>query len=363
MSLARELFHRIPDLPLYHSFRVLGRPVLPPLEMTLAVTRRCKKNCLTCNSWRKKSDDELSAKDYRKFFECFDFPLLGVTVTGGEPFLREDLEEIISCLCEKNSPRFIRLFTGGDDTGAAPRIMKNIVSRFPDVNFAVFVSTEGAVNPAAETLRGGDIADDVFFKTYQGLNLLGYTNLTVGLSLLVSCFNSATATNLIDNAFKLYPDAVNLQFAYGSRELDVYATDVLPDLKELERVKEAFFSNLWRICGSGAQRFMQKVNRLQVIAAAASMNNMKKAVPCYAGTASLYVNPQGVVTECSVTGTEMGDLRETDFRLEPILRSAQARRVRREVRSGGCFCAMSDAAIANCLLRPRCYAALTAAML
>ena len=67
--------------------------------------------------------------------------------------------------------------------------------------------------------------------------------------------------------------------------------------------------------------------------------------------------------ECSVTAREMGNLRETNFRLEPILRSAQARRVRREVRAGECFCAMADASVANCLLRPRGYASLTAAML
>lgn len=353
---SRDLLHRLPDLPLYNSMRLLGRPVIPPLELTLAVTSRCRKKCLTCNSWRRPAGDELSADDYRLLFSSLDYPFLAVTITGGEPFMRRDIEEIVVRVCEKNPPGLVRILTSGDAPKTAARAVKNLAARFPEVGFLVMISADTTGAFDSET-SGGDPAP---LLTWRGLEGAGFSNIIAGFTLLATCYNSASTVKMIENAFELQPDAVELRFACGSRELDVISTEVMPDLNSLDETLRAYRENLWKTGPRGRHRFFRRLFAMRAAASAASMNRMKRTRPCFAGCASLYIDPAGTVLECPVSGREMGALRESAFRLEPILRSAQAARVRREVRTSGCFCAPADSLIADSLMKQRgCISLLT----
>lgn len=67
---------------------------------SIIVTYRCNARCQMCNTWKypSRGEEEIGVEVYEKlpFMET-------VNVTGGEPFLRDDLNEIISLL--KKKPR------------------------------------------------------------------------------------------------------------------------------------------------------------------------------------------------------------------------------------------------------------------
>ena len=62
-----------------------------PFDAVIAVTYRCNARCQMCNIWQVKDHDDCKPEDYR----VIPTSLRHINVSGGEPFLRADLPEII----------------------------------------------------------------------------------------------------------------------------------------------------------------------------------------------------------------------------------------------------------------------------
>jgi len=64
---------------------------------TIAVTNKCNSRCVMCNIWNSKiSDTELNTHDFINLFSAPYFKsLVDISISGGEPFLRADLTELI----------------------------------------------------------------------------------------------------------------------------------------------------------------------------------------------------------------------------------------------------------------------------
>lgn len=69
-----------------------------PLKISYAVTYKCNLRCKMCNIWNKSPrNDELTIKEIEAFFKrASKFYWIGIT--GGEPFLRTDLSEIVDII-------------------------------------------------------------------------------------------------------------------------------------------------------------------------------------------------------------------------------------------------------------------------
>ena len=63
-----------------------------PTDASIILTYRCPMKCKMCNIWFNptKKDDEIKAADLRTLPR-----LKFINLTGGEPFVREDLAEIV----------------------------------------------------------------------------------------------------------------------------------------------------------------------------------------------------------------------------------------------------------------------------
>ncbi|MGC9132745.1 MAG: radical SAM protein, partial [Candidatus Micrarchaeia archaeon] len=64
-----------------------------PYKLNFAITYKCNSRCLTCNIWKIHPHDELTLNEIKEFAKKNDwFKWIGLT--GGEPFLREDISQI-----------------------------------------------------------------------------------------------------------------------------------------------------------------------------------------------------------------------------------------------------------------------------
>ena len=102
------------------------------LNGTVIVTYRCNARCTMCNRYKapSKPEEELSIETIRKLP-----PMNFVNVTGGEPFIRQDLEDIIRELYKKTDR--VVISTNGFFTD---RII-DLCTKFP--NLGIRVSIEG----------------------------------------------------------------------------------------------------------------------------------------------------------------------------------------------------------------------------
>jgi MoaA/NifB/PqqE/SkfB family radical SAM enzyme len=91
----------------YKFFRYLTRGGL--FNINLEVTKRCNARCNFCDYWMEKPTQEL--KDYVPVVE--KLKPLSVSLTGGEPLLREDLPEVIASLRRNFGFLHISLITNG----------------------------------------------------------------------------------------------------------------------------------------------------------------------------------------------------------------------------------------------------------
>ena len=62
--------------------------------MVISISYRCNSKCRTCDVWRKPNDD-LTLEEWDKVFQKLGRSPVYMTFTGGEPFLRDDLDQMV----------------------------------------------------------------------------------------------------------------------------------------------------------------------------------------------------------------------------------------------------------------------------
>ena len=75
-----------------------------PKVLVFPITYRCNSKCIMCTIWQRKLENELTLKEIS---DLFNDPTLSenvesINITGGEPTLREDFNEIIEVIVEKS---------------------------------------------------------------------------------------------------------------------------------------------------------------------------------------------------------------------------------------------------------------------
>ena len=82
----------------------LGFKVLPCF-CTYIITWRCNARCQMCDIWQRPVGDELKLDEVDKIFS--QVKLDAIRITGGEPFLKSDLAEIVNTIQKKSWPKII----------------------------------------------------------------------------------------------------------------------------------------------------------------------------------------------------------------------------------------------------------------
>ena len=81
-----------------------------PEVVTHLVTLRCNLKCTMCDVWKIKDYPEMDLEQIDKVYS--DLGRLSVVrLSGGEPFLRKDMAEIINIVRERSNPKYIQINT------------------------------------------------------------------------------------------------------------------------------------------------------------------------------------------------------------------------------------------------------------
>jgi len=121
--------------------RQLYEKIMLPVNYTVSVTYRCNSRCKTCNIYKIKSE-ELSVDEYDKIFRSIGKSAYWVTISGGEPFLRRDLGEIIGVIYKRSKPSIINIPTNGLLFREIPKRVKAIAESCPKSNIVINISID-----------------------------------------------------------------------------------------------------------------------------------------------------------------------------------------------------------------------------
>lgn len=117
-----------------------------PRFLIFFVTARCNCRCRFC-FYRDRVEDprpegELRLEEIERFARLYG-PLTDLSISGGEPFLRENLEEILRAFAVNNRPRLIEVPTNGSLPGETIRVVDTFCREFPRVRLAIQLSVDG----------------------------------------------------------------------------------------------------------------------------------------------------------------------------------------------------------------------------
>jgi len=148
-----------------------------PIDCVLALTYRCNSRCTMCDIWKMKDFKELPVGEYAKLPNS----LRDINLSGGEPFLRTDLPEIVRIIVGACPRARIVISSNGFATELIIKQMKEILKIKPDIGVAISIDGIGAMHDELRGIPGGF---DKAITTIKELKKLGMTNLRLAFTLM-----------------------------------------------------------------------------------------------------------------------------------------------------------------------------------
>ncbi|MDP2229621.1 radical SAM protein [Methylotenera sp.] len=287
-----------------------------PTDVSIITTYRCQMQCKMCDIWENPSDSkrEITAKEL-EMLPNFKF----VNITGGEPFVRRDLEDIVEVMYKK-APRIV-ISTSGWHTD---RIIK-MAERFP--NIGIRVSIEG-LSQKNDDLRGREGSFDRAMRLLLTLKEMGIKD--IGFGCTVSNKNSEDMLWL----YKLSRE-MGLEFATASFHNSYYFHKDDNEITNKDEVINNFRKLMEELLKDKSPKsWYRAFFNLGLIN---YIRGNPRMLPCEAGTANFFIEPYGDVYPCN--GLEdrywkesMGNIRDVKT-FDEIWFSEQAEKVRGLVRT------------------------------
>lgn len=135
-----------------------------PRLITHTVTFRCNARCIMCDSWKMSGDGDLSLAEIEEVYR--QLPAMdAVRLTGGEPFVRNDLSEILRLVERYLQPLWVHITSNGFLTD---RIVDLCQSRDTRTPLQLLISLDG-VGEKHNIIRGSSLAWSSALKTLEVL--------------------------------------------------------------------------------------------------------------------------------------------------------------------------------------------------
>ncbi|MBC7225214.1 MAG: SPASM domain-containing protein, partial [Anaerolineae bacterium] len=152
----------------------------------------------------------------------------------------------------------------------------------------------------------------------------------------------------------LEPDSYITEVAEERVELGTVGWAITPSPETYRPVADFLAREAHGAHARGIAALTQAFRRRYYHLAAATLEQGRQVIPCYAGWASAQIAPDGDVWTCCVRAEPVGNLREVGYDLRRIWFAEDGRlgELRRAIARGECACPMANAAYANMLLHP-----------
>jgi len=267
-----------------------------PLGCVAAVTYRCNARCEICDIWRREADarDELAPGDYR----WLPSSLRSINVSGGEPFMRDDIVDVVGVMREACPRARISISTNG----LVPARIAEAVASMPEV--AVRISVD-AVGELHDRIRGIDGAFDRVIETARRLKDQGVRDL--GLAATSSEANAGEVARV-----KKLADETGIEFIASA----VHSSPFFFGAHDGERPRSG--RSVEDI--AGIMRDELRSRRPRDWARAYYMRGLidyvlgrPRRLPCRAGIDHFFLDPSGDVFPCNILDVKMGNIRDGSF--------------------------------------------------
>ncbi len=267
-------------------------------EAIVAVTYLCNARCNMCNLWQTTEKPTLTADDLRKLPST----LRHINVTGGEPFLRTDLADLVAAMKETAPRAQIVITTNGFQPQRTEEIMRDILRHDPTAE--VGVSIDG-LKAQHEEIRGIPKGFEKSFETIRRLQSIGVRRVVVAHTMQEANLSSSYALYQLARRQGLDFGCVvteNSEVHFQKTNNACAASDRLRE--ELEKITRAELRS-W-----SPKRWFRGLFSHGLFRRAAGHG---RSIPCTAGNRFFFLDPWGQVFPCNVLNIPLGNIKENLF--------------------------------------------------
>jgi MoaA/NifB/PqqE/SkfB family radical SAM enzyme len=312
-----------------------------PEQVIFFVTDKCNLTCAHCFYWEKlnKETNEATLGEIEKFSKSlgrFSF----LTLTGGEPFLRDDLPEIIKIFRRNNSVSKVDIPTNGFFTERILKTVEAVLAQAQGIDLTVKVSLDG-LEERHDAIRGARGAFSKAVDTCHGLTKMKATNpsLKLGIIMTYSTLNQEILSGTLDYIEeKLDPDFLSLSFVRGNtRDPKIKEAETAGYLESYRRILSFLLQKKNRQAGPRYRFYLAYKSKISEMLALIKEKN-RCLFPCDAGRLLCVIDSSLNVYPCEIIGRGFGNLRACGFDFRKLWFSREAELFRKEIKDTGCYC-------------------------
>lgn len=343
--------------------RKLGKNSLP-VTFNFAVTNKCQSKCKTCNIWTlyrenpEFKQNELKIEEIEKIFKSLNGHIYFFNITGGEPFLRNDIVDIVKLASKHLKPRIIHIPTNG----LAPKviekrtkeILKNLRSINREISLTVKPSLDG-IGEKHDQIRGIPGNFEKVLDTVKRLKKLRneFPNFYVELGTVISKFNLSEIDKIAEFVQSLDMDNYRNEIAEQRAEFFNLGDPITPSTDQYQDIMKHFKLKIKEDLANKRKftKITQSFRLVYYDLVGKIMSEKRQVIPCYAGITTAHLSPTGEIWPCCMLGSEkkLGNLREVDYDFKKIWRSKKAAEIRQYIKDDNCHCPLANQAYNNIL--------------
>jgi MoaA/NifB/PqqE/SkfB family radical SAM enzyme len=318
-----------------------------PTTLIFFVTSRCNLRCSHCFYWQeinKPADDVLAIEEIHKISTSFSRPLY-LSLTGGEPFLRKDLFEIIWAFYAGCGTREVGITTNGTLQEATVQTVLSVLERGFLANFSIQVSLDG-LEKTHDRIRGVTGAFSKALSTLKELCKIQkhYPQLSLKTCLSVQKQNLSELGDYVEH---LLPLGIPLRFNivrggnFGVFRLPKTASSSFdPKNKPIsflspKEINEAYCL-LKKLSDENSFHFwpprQQRIWELSI----KMLETHHSEIPCYARFMESVLFANGDTAFCELS-KPFGNIRAFDYDFKKIWQSDEADRMRKLLSRCSCI--------------------------
>ncbi|MBH76604.1 MAG: hypothetical protein CL897_00015 [Dehalococcoidia bacterium] len=313
------------------------------------VTNRCNFRCEFCFYYAEiekgRKPNELSLEEIEKFTGKLG-PLLQLSLTGGEPFIRKDFAELTNIFVRNCDPRYITIPTNASLTDRMMRFLEEVLPRHPNNYFRLTFSIDG-IEDDHDQARSMSGSYSKIQRSYEAISPLRATfpNLVLDAN---SVFTARSEGKILETMRRLNSDFqfdnLSITYARGDVKDPSLKTDsrdkyieVNDYLESIRRTKEnRLLYPLWR--------GVRDVSRQNLIG---TVFDDEFVTPCVAGKKLLVISETGEVHPCEILDSSMGNLRDVNFNVRELMDRNENKRLVNWIKDSKCKCSFECALAAN----------------
>ncbi len=299
-----------------------------PHAVSLEITHNCIAKCVMCNIWKIPREVKDLPMDHWIHLLSSDLlsDLRELDITGGEPFLREDLPKLFSGICrlkQKNlkSLQSIAVTTNGFLTARVLECVREILPKLGDRGIdLVMVCAMDAIGDIHEKIRNYPDAWSKVNETIQGLNRLReeFPNLIVGLKTTILPINVEQLEEIARYAdtnalFTIISPCIITDARYLNPDR---AHDLVFNQEDIQEMIKFYESDAfqWSVHGKTVVQFFKE--------------GMTRK-PCSCGFNYFFVRSTGQLFLCPLINISMGNIKESP--IGDLLHSKKAFQFRKNI--------------------------------